>query len=125
MKNYGNTFDGGREAIDAGRVPIWNSVDEIYPSGCTFKTQTPFTTIPAGTAVYVPKIGGEAVVHTAETAASEDLKVTGLLLEDVYVGANGATGTVVTKGSILAARSATLSAAVRAIVEGRITFIEE
>ena len=32
MKNYGNSFVGGREAIDAGKVPVWLSVDEQFPS---------------------------------------------------------------------------------------------
>lgn len=124
MKNYGNSFGGGRESIDAGKVPVWNSVDELYPSGCTLNTQTPGTTIKAGTAVYVAKMGGEATVY-ADNAESAPNGVTGLLLEDVYVGTAGATGTIVTKGSILAARAATLSQAVKALVAGRITFIEE
>ena len=61
----------------------------------------------------------------ADNAESAPSGVTVLLLEDVYVGTAGATGTIVTKGSILAARAATLSPAVKALIAGRITFIEE
>lgn len=132
MKNYGNSFSGGRESLDAGKIPVWNSVDELYPSGCTLNTQTADTVIPAGTAVYVDKMGGEAVVYdSTETLTRTEgndtvyLEVTGLLLEDVYIGSDGATGTVVTKGSILSARAATLSAAVKNALSGRITFIAE
>lgn len=124
MKNYGNTFNGGREALDAGKVPVWNSVDELYPAGCTLNSQPKGTVIPAGTAVYVAKMGGEATVFASD-AASAPNGVTGLLLEDVYIGNVGATGTIVTKGSILAARSATLSSAVKTALGGRITFINE
>jgi hypothetical protein len=47
------------------------------------------------------------------------------LLEDVVVGANGGTGTIVTKGQILASRAAKLSATVKAALANRITFVEE
>jgi hypothetical protein len=123
MQKYGNTFSGGRESIDVGKIPVWNSVDELYPGGCVI-TGTAGTTVKAGTAVYVPKMGGTATIY-AEDAADVTNGVTGLLLEDVYIGNVGATGTVVTKGSILSARAATISATVKAAVSGRITFIEE
>lgn len=126
MQKYGNSFSGGRESIDAGKIPVWNSVDELYPGGCTLKDQTAGTTIPAGTAVYVTKMGGEATVYKdSDTDEKNDKLVTGLLLEDVYIGTNGATGTIVTKGSILAARGAKLADWAKAKVNGRITFIEE
>lgn len=127
MKNYGNTFNSGRESVDAGKLPIWNSTDEFYPSGCTFNTQSANTVIKAGTAVYVEKMGGEATVYNSTSApsAGETLEVTGLLLEDVVVGSNGATGTIVTKGSILVDRIDTLSPAVITALGGRITLIHE
>lgn len=127
MLKYGNTFDGGRESIDAGKIPVWNSVDELYPAGCTIVASGSLaagTVVKAGTAVYVPKMGGAATIYAAD-ATDVTNGVTGLLLEDVTVGSVGSTGTVVTKGSILSARAATLSAAVKALVVGRITFIEE
>lgn len=121
MKNYGNTFNSGRENLNAGKVPVWNSTDEFYPAGCTLNSQPKGTVIPVGTPVYVAKMGAEATILT--DAAPNG--VTGLLLEDVYVGTDGATGTIVTKGSILADRIADLSDAVKAAIAGRITLIHE
>lgn len=121
MKNYGNTFNSGRESLEAGKLPLWNSIDELFPSGCTLNGQTKGTTVKAGTPVYVPTMGGEATVLT--DAAPNG--VTGLLYEDVYIGTDGATGTVVVKGSILASRVAALSEAVKTALGGRITLIEE
>lgn len=125
MKNYGNSFVGGREAIDAGKVPVWLSVDEQFPAGCTFPASLAGTTYPIGTAIYVASMGGEATVYTSSTALAEGQTVTGLLLEDVTVGANGGSGTIVTKGQILASRAASLSASVKAALANRITFVEE
>lgn len=125
MKNYGNSFVGGREAIDAGKVPVWLSVDEQFPAGCTFPASANGTTYPIGTAVYVATMGGQATVYTDETVLEGSQTVTGLLLEDVVVGANGATGTIVTKGQILASRAASLSASVEAALANRITFVKE
>jgi chitodextrinase len=125
MKNYGNSFVGGREAIDAGKVPVWNSVDELFPAGCTFPASAKGTVYPVGTAVYVASMGGVATVYASSTALSDGQTVTGLLLEDVVVGENGATGTIVTKGQILASRAAELSASVKAALANRITFVEE
>lgn len=125
MKNYGNSFVGGREAIDAGKVPVWLSVDEQFPAGCTFPASSAGATYPIGTAVYVATMGGQATVYTDETVLEGTQTVTGLLLEDVTVGANGGSGTIVTKGQILASRAASLSASVKAALANRITFVEE
>lgn len=123
MKNYGNTFNNDSQNFAAGKVPIWLHTDEFYPAGCTLKNQTQGSTIPAGSVVYVPKMGGEATVLAADAAAPET-GVTGLLLEDVYIGNVGATGTVVTKGQVLAKRIPSISAAVKALLPG-ITFVNE
>ena len=128
MKNYGNTFGHGREDFVAGKIPLWVSTDEFYPAGCTLNQQTAGTTIKAGTAVLVSKMGGEATVYGSNAAPAEGedaLEVTGLLLEDVYIGTDGATGTIVTKGSVLADRIPELSDAVKAAIAGRITLVHE
>lgn len=125
MKHYGNSFVGGRESLDCGKVPVWLSVDEQFPAGCTFEATDAGKTYPIGTAVYVSSMGGKATVYTDSTSLSEGQSVTGLLLEDVVVGANGATGTIVTKGQILASRAAKLSASVEAALANRITFVKE
>lgn len=125
MKNYGNSFVGGREAIDAGKVPVWLSVDEQFPGGCTFPASDKGKTYPIGTAVYVSEMGAQARVYTGDMALSDGQTVTGLLLEDVVVGENGATGAIVTKGQILASRAAKLSASVEGALANRITFVKE
>ena len=86
MKHYGNSFVGGREAIDAGKVPVWLSVDEQFPAGCTFPASDKGKTYPIGTAVYVATTGGQATVYNESSALSDGQIVTGLLLEDVVVG---------------------------------------
>ena len=125
MKNYGNSFVGGRESAYSGKVPVWLSVDEQFPAGCTFEATEAGKTYPIGTAVYVSSMGGKATVYTDSTALTDGQVVTGLLLEDVVVGANGGTGTIVTKGQILASRAAKLSATVKAALANRITFVKE
>lgn len=125
MKNYGNSFNGGRESLDGGKVPVWLSVDEQFPAGCTFEASDKGKVYPIGTAVYVSSMGGKATVYESSTTLSEGQSVTGLLLEEVVVGANGGSGTIVTKGQILASRAAKLSASVKAALANRITFVEE
>lgn len=125
MKNYGNQFVGGRESLDGGKLPIWLSVDELFPAGCTFPASDAGKTYPVGTAVYVATMGGQATIYSDSTALTDGQVVTGVLYEDVVVGANGATGTIVTKGQILASRAAGLSASVKAALANRITFVEE
>ena len=125
MKNYGNYFNGGRESLDGGKVPVWLSVDEQFPAGCTFEASDKGKVYPIGTAVYVSSMGGKATVYEDSTVLNESQSVTGLLLEEVVVGANGGSGTIVTKGQILASRAAKLSASVKAALANRITFVEE
>lgn len=123
MKNYGNSFNNDSQSYAAGKVPIWLHTDEFYPAGCTLNSQAQGTTVKAGSVVYVAKMGGEATVLAPDAAAPET-GVTGLLLEDVYIGNVGATGTVVTKGQVLAKRIPSISAAVKALLPG-ITFVNE
>lgn len=123
MKNYGNSFNKEAQDFAAGKIPIWLHTDEFYPAGCTLNNQSKGTTVKAGTVVYVEKMGGEATV-VAENAELPETGVTGLLLEDVYIGNVGATGTVVTKGQVLAKRIPAVSKTVKAALPG-ITFVNE
>lgn len=123
MKNYGNSFNKDAQDLAAGKVPIWLHTDEFYPAGCTLNNQSQGTTIKAGSVVCVEKMGGEATV-VAENAELPETGVTGLLLEDVYIGNVGATGTVVTKGQVLAKRIPSVSKTVKAALPG-ITFVNE
>lgn len=123
MKNYGNSFNKDAADFAAGKVPIWLHTDEFYPAGCTLNNQSQGTTVKAGSVVYVEKMGGEATV-VAENAELPETGVTGLLLEDVYIGNVGSTGTIVTKGQVLAKRIPSVSKTVKAALPG-ITFVNE
>lgn len=208
MKQYGNSFNSGTKDYAAGKVPIWLHVDEFYTAGCTLNDQVVGSVIPIGTPVYVPKVGGEAIVletfqvvgnvaaadgttlvlksvsgaavpakdmlvgklnngvvakaaklpevtsvgsgeHEGEytftiTAGTYGalsdgdimvfaveagsnkafVKPTGLLYEDVLIGNVGATGTVVTKGQVLADRIAAIPEAYKPYLTN-ITFVNE
>lgn len=108
--NIGNQFNYGREKIDYGKVPLWDSVDEQYPSGVFIEgkdiadTTNGYPkigdTIPAGTPVQVDSLGGKPKIADKV----EEGKITGLSRYDATVGTNGCTLTVVTRGAIYANR---------------------
>ena len=84
MKNYGNTFHKSSAEYNAGKVPIWLHVDEFYTAGCTLNTQPVGETIPVGTPVYVPKVGGEAIVlETFEVVGAVTSGSTSIVLKSV------------------------------------------
>lgn len=126
--NIGNQFEYGREAIDYGKVPLWDAVDEQYPSGAYFKGNSKYTegkTVPAGTPVEIGSVGGEVKV------GSEAEKPTGLTRYDATVAKGGCTLTIVTRGAIYADRidkgeeEAALTEAQITALAGRILFINE
>ena len=68
---------------------------------------------------------GDILVMVAEAGSSKPAVMpTGLLYEDVYIGNVGATGTVVTKGQVLADRIAAIPAAYKPYLTN-ITFVNE
>lgn len=68
---------------------------------------------------------GDILVMAAEAGSSKAaLMPTGLLYEDVYIGNVGATGTVVTKGQVLADRIAAVPAVYKPYLTN-ITFVNE
>ena len=84
MKKYGNSFHSGSKSYAAGKVPIWLHVDEFYTAGCTLNGQLEDSVIPVGTPVYVPKVGGEAVVlETFEVVGAVTAEGTSLVLKSV------------------------------------------
>lgn len=93
--NYGNSFNHGKTEVGADMIALWPKVDEFYPAGAYLapdETYTVGTKIPAGTPVGVDKIGGTVTLNGEAP--------TGLTYEDAYMGANGCTLTIVTKGQI-------------------------
>lgn len=123
--DYGNTFNYKRSNLDAGKIPLWLSVDEQYPSGgykIADETSYPIgTKIPAGTPVKIDKLGGTITLKEATAPM-------GLTYEDAYVGTNGCTVTIVTRGQILVDRvetSAGLTSAAQTALASRISFVKE
>jgi len=120
MKNYGNSFNAESAGpVSIGRRSLWKSAREFYPGGAYIAVSETYpvgTTIPAGTPVSVDRPGGTPTFNS-ETPE-------GLTYEDIYVGTDGATATICTRGEIMVKRTdATITDTQKAYLFGRITFI--
>lgn len=121
-QNYGNTFNSGREELGSlGRVSLWPIVDEFYPVGVVVavsETHPVGTKIPAGTPIQVDVIGGAPTLNGTAPV--------GLTYEDAYVGTEGCTLTIVTRGQINESLSeATYTSTQKTALKGRILFVKE
>ena len=122
MANYGHSF-GNTSAGPAGveRVVLWLDVYERQPAGAVLKVSDTYpegTIIPAGTPITVDKLGGAATLNGATPI--------GLTLDDVTMGADFCTLTIVTRGRILEDRySGTAYTAAQKKALTGITFINE
>lgn len=67
---------------------------------------------------------GDILVMASATSNPVPVYPTGLLYEDVYIGTDGATGTIVTKGQVLADRIAAIPEAYKPYLTN-ITFVNE
>lgn len=119
---YGNTFNEGHEVIgSASRVNLFPIVDEFYPVGCFVpvdETNTVGKKIPAGTPISVDVLGGAPTLGGTAPI--------GLTYEDAYVGTNGCTLTIVTRGQIQESLSeVTYTSTQKTALKGRILFIKE
>lgn len=122
MKNYGNTFNSGREELGSlGRVSLWPLVDEFYPVGVVVQVDETYTVgkkIPAGTPIQVDTIGGTPTLNGTAPI--------GLTYEDAYVGTDGCTLTIVTRGQVNESLSeVTYTSTQKTALKGRISFIKE
>lgn len=122
MTNHGHSF-GNTSAgpVEVERVVLWSKVDERYPTGAVLKASDTYPAgkvIPAGTPISVGKLGGTATLNGATPI--------GLTLDDVVMGADFCTLTIVTKGTILEDRygGTAYTAAQKKALTG-ITFIKE
>lgn len=119
---YGNTFNEGHEELGSvGRVNLFPIVDEYYPVGvflAASETYAVGTKIPAGTPISVDVLGGAPTLNGSAPI--------GLTYEDAYVGTNGCTLTIVTRGQIQESLSeATYTSTQKTALKGRILFIKE
>lgn len=120
MKNYGNSFNAETSGpVSVGIRSLWKSAREFYPGGAYLAPSDEYpagTTIPAGTPVSVDKPGGTPTFNSSTPE--------GLTYEDIYVGTDGATVTICTRGEIMVKRTeATITEAQKSHLFGRITFI--
>ena len=120
MNNYGNTIGVDKATAKLENINVWDSTQEFYPSGAVVKkgSSTEGQIIPAGTPVSVTSPGGEATLN-GET-------VTGLTYQDVVMGSQACTLTIVVRGTLLESRiKATITPTQKAALNGRIVFVEE
>ena len=108
-EKYGNSFGGSKESIRLATYTPWTRVDEFYPGGAMVKvgqtmgTYTPKKgdKIPLGTPIYMTGLGGKPY-NTNTTGEGQSVKAVfaGLTYEDAYVGEEGCSLTIVTRGTI-------------------------
>lgn len=121
-QNYGNTFNSGREKIgEVGRLTLWITAEEFYPVGVTLlpsETYAAGAKIPAGTPISVDVLGGTPTLGGSAPV--------GLSYEDAYMGTDGCSLTIVTRGQINESVSeVTYTSAQKTALNGRILFIKE
>lgn len=108
-EKYGNSFGGSEEGMILATYTPWIRVDEFYPGGAMVKvgqtmgTYTPQKgdKIPLGTPIYMTGLGGKPY-STISTGEGQTVKAVfaGLTYEDAYVGEEGCSLTIVTRGTI-------------------------
>lgn len=121
--NYGNTFNHGNESAFAVSVEaLWPRTEEFYPCGAYVAVDTTNTVgkkIPAGTPVGLEKIGAAPTIGSAAT------NPVGLTYEDAWVGTDGCTLTIVSRGTINESlMEGTVTSAQKGKLAG-ITFVKE
>lgn len=122
MANYGNSFGNKvNDAVQLNRITVWDKIDDFYPAGAVLKKSSTYKegdVIPAGTPISVSEIGGEATLNGSSPL--------GLTLQDVVMGPDCCTLTIVTRGTLLISRiKATITSAQKTALKGQIIFIAE
>ena len=110
-EKYGNSFGSSSESMKLATYTPWIRVDEFYPGGAMvkvgdFKETTSSKVkvgdkIPLGTPIYMAGLGRDPY-YTNDTnhGAIGDEVFAGLTYEDAYVGKEGCSLTIVTRGTI-------------------------
>lgn len=112
-EKYGNSFGVSKESMKLCVSSPWIRVDEFYPGGAMLKTSdyikqntkpTVGQKIPLGTPIYMTGLGDRPYFNnTSEGGSTPDAakaKLVGLTYEDAYVGEEGCSLTIVTRGTI-------------------------
>ena len=111
-EKYGNSFGWSSESMKLGVSSPWIRVDEFYPGGAMLKVGDNKETtsskvkvgdkIPLGTPIYMKGLGSKAYFTSDTNVTGPTGKATfaGLTYEDAYVGEEGCSLTIVTRGTL-------------------------
>lgn len=114
-KKYGNSFKVSEEGIQLGVYTPWVRTEEFYPGGAFVKVGAKFPVnnspkslavgdkIPLGSAVYMSGLGSEPFFSLDSGYTSGDISgyfFAGLTYEDAYVGEEGCSLTIVSRGTL-------------------------
>lgn len=114
-KKYGNSFKVSKESIKLGVYTPWVRTEEFYPGGAFVKAGMKYPSggsaktlavgdkIPLGSAVYMRGLGSEPFFSLDSGYTSGDISgyfFAGLTYEDAYVGEEGCSLTIVTRGTL-------------------------
>lgn len=112
-EKYGNSFKVSEEGIQLAAYTPWARTEEFYPGGAYVKVGTKYPVnnspknlavgdkIPLGSAVYMKGLGSEPVFKLSSGYGDfRDYFFAGLTYEDAYVGEEGCSLTIVTRGTL-------------------------
>lgn len=113
-KKYGNSFKVSKESIKLGVFTPWVRTEEFYPGGAyvkagmkyyngsSSKTLAVGDKIPLGSAVYMRGLGSEPVfkIDSFDGVDTNAYFFAGLTYEDAYVGEEGCSLTIVSRGTL-------------------------
>lgn len=112
-KKYGNSFKVSKESIKLGVFTPWVRTEEFYPGGAFVKAGMKYPSggsaktlavgdkIPLGSAVYMRGLGSEPMFKlSSEYGNIQDYFFAGLTYEDAYVGEEGCSLTIVSRGTL-------------------------
>lgn len=114
-EKYGNSFKVSEEGIQLAAYTPWVRTEEFYPGGAYVKVGAKYPVnnspkslvvgdkIPLGSAVYMKGLGSEPFFSLDSGYTSGDIGgyfFAGLTYEDAYVGEEGCSLTIVTRGTL-------------------------
>lgn len=114
-EKYGNSFKVSEEGIQLAAYTPWVRTEEFYPGGAYVKVGAKYPVnnspkslavgdkIPLGTAVYMSGLGSQPAFKLSSEYGVEQLSdyfFAGLTYEDAYVGEEGCSLTIVTRGTL-------------------------
>ena len=112
-EKYGNSFKVSEEGIQLAAYTPWVRTEEFYPGGAYVKVGAKYPVnnspkslavgdkIPLGSAVYMSGLGSQPVFKlSSEYGDIAGYFFAGLTYEDAYVGEEGCSLTIVTRGTL-------------------------